>query len=569
MMKFLACCFLFLPALSLTALPSLTNKCGEKNISISLPTNSDIIAYDKECSTVFVGPPAKGTAQVVSATSSGNLSFCPAVKTLPNVAIKLMQSIEYWTTQFANATDEAIALENAINEKRSILIDFQEEQRTLEKQLAYREEQLTDFITKIKEARERLDECQLLNRINEACASLEKELFDSKWNYLDYKKMHINPLKEQIFEVEQKTRNLERKIKQITLNITDNNEIFEANKKRLNSLRNEAIEEYSIFGRLEGITAQIIFESKWGDQIEWAKRNNPHRELHIEALPVTRSRLFVDNANISSNSLNIPSTLLYAAVPGFAKSGTVKDVLPSGDMSVNNLEAEISPNGSLISGVSGKIILSLIGACPLTNNENIIQRNLNFKDLTTHITINTINEYPMLHGRRHTVTFRASKFAEEIEKRTEKGGFFQTSSINGIIKENFSDNDFKVEFEIDPGAPEYSQTEKALIKNEAKKEILDRVLKEIGVVHELSKQKPPVPASIKQSGAGMIYAEAPCFGWEYCYAAKFVIGALDSIFGEKEALNNFKVKNNHQVNYSYSDAKPSTYSFVTTFGATH
>jgi hypothetical protein len=556
-----------LPSTSSLALPALTNKCGEKRVNLSLPTEADIIAYDKECTTAFVGPPSKGTAQVISATSSGNLSFCPSVKTLPNVVNKLMQAMEYWTTQLIEATNEALALEKAHDEKRAILIDYQEQQSSLEKQLAARDEELANLMKEIKDARSRLSDCQEMNDNNEACTGQEKELLALKKNYFEFRDRYVSPIQEEIFEVEQKARTLDRKLKQISRNIAENNEIFEGHKNRLKTLRNEAIAEYSIFGSLEGITAQIVFESKWGEQIEWAKQNNRYRGLHIEALPITKSRIHVDAAIISSHNINMPSTLMYASIPGFVKSGITDDALPSGDNSIDNLDADISPNGSLISGVSGKIVLSLIGACPLTDDRNKLQRNIDFRDLSSHITVNTINEYPMLHARRHKVTFKTARFAEEIEKRTEKGGFFHTSSIKEIIKENFSDDDFKVEFEVDPTAEAYTQAEKTLIKDEAKKEIVDRVLKEIGVVHELSRQQPPVPARLKQSGAGLIYAEAPCFGWAYCYAAKFIIGTLDSIFGKKEALTTFKVRNQQQVTYSYSDAKPATYSFVTTFSA--
>jgi hypothetical protein len=84
----------------------------------------------------------------------------------------------------------------------------------------------------------------------------------------------------------------------------------------------------------------------------------------------------------------------------------------------------------------------------------------------------------------------------------------------------------------------------------------------------VSKLKPTrsmVPAKLPQSGAAMIYKEAECFGWVYCQVATFVIGVFDAIFGSKEAVTQFKARNNIVVNHTYTARKPATYGFVTTF----
>lgn len=171
----------------------------------------------------------------------------------------------------------------------------------------------------------------------------------------------------------------------------------------------------------------------------------------------------------------------------------------------------------------------------------------------------------MLNERRHNVFFRASRFAEEIQKRTEEGGFFHTSTTHEIINNRFSTDDFKVDFEVDNASDAYTEEEKAILTAEAKKEVLDRVLKEIGTPHKLKHSRAIVPARLRQSGAAMIYKEAECFGWAYCEVATFVIGVFDAIFGHKEAVTKFIERNNSVVMHNYSARKPATYSFATTF----
>jgi hypothetical protein len=562
---FLSVFFLLFSSFQLAALPSLTNKCGEKRVNLTLPSNSDIIAYDKECETVFIGPPSAGSAQVISAIPSSNLAFCTSVKTLPNVVNKLATSIEYWMIKLTEATNEALALEKSRDEKRAELVEYDQRLISLEEQVAALDAKLSLTLEEIIKTRKILDKCLAANEGNTAvCHEHEIEIKKLKLKYMDYDDI-LSPISDEVFSLKRKSRTLKHKLKQISNDINDNAEVFEGYKKRLRSLRNEAIEEYGNFGALEGITAQLLFESKWKEQIEYAKRNNRYSGLHITALPITKSMIHVDPVSITVQRLNMPSSLMYASVPGFTQSGTVGDTLPSGESRIDNLDSNISPINSLVSGVSGKVVLSLIGSCEFTDRNNRLKRDLNFNEISAHLSINTINEYPMLHERKHKVHFRAARFAEAIEKRTEKGGFFYTSSINEIIKDNFSDDDFSVKFETDSMTHEYSPREKELIKAEAKKEIIDRVLKEIGTVNQLAERRPRVPAHIRPSGADHIYGEVECLGWSYCYVAKFVIGVLDSIFGGKDAVAKFKANNIQQVTHTYSETEPATYAFITTF----
>jgi hypothetical protein len=550
--------------LSSWALPSLTNKCGEKGINIRLPLDSDIVVYDKECQTVFVGPPSAGTAEVVSAIPSANLSFCPSVKTLPNVVNKLMASIDHWMERITTSTNEVLALEKERDGKRATLIEYEEKNSALDTQLAKKQEELAEIAKELKEAKTQLNNCRALNDNASNCANLENEVLEIKRKYIDFRQKNIDSLEQEISEVNQKARILNRKLKQVMKNLEESVEIFETTKKRLNSLKNEALESYATFGALEGITAQILFESNWQEQIEYVKRNNRHSGLHVTALPLIKSTIEVDSANNALHSnINLPPSLLYANLPGFTESGALSS--PNGENKISTLEAEPGLYDSLLSGASGKVILSLIGSCAFTDDHNKIKRDLNFKDIASHITINTINEYPILVGRRHTVHFRAYRFAEEIEKRTEKGGFFRTESIHEIIKNNYSRDDFQIDFDSDPGANGYTDAEKATLTAEAKKEIIDRVLSEIGTVYELATKRPIEPAHIRRSGAGLIFDETPCLGWKFCYVGKFVIGVLDSIFGRKDAVTKFKANNYQRVSYLYSDSKPTTYNFTTTF----
>lgn len=552
-------------ALVISALPSLTNRCGEYGVNLRLPSDSDIIAYNKECDTVFIGPPSAGTAEVVSLIPSSNLRFCTSVKTLPNVANQISASIEYWTEKLAEIANDSFELQKEMNKKRSILIEYEENKRALEADLERHQGKMQEMVNKAKETKQKLNDCKDLSEENIVCADLESEYQGLKNEIIKFRENIISPLEEEISDVEQDARILKRKLAQITDDVYANTEIFEKYKQRLAVLRNEALEQYGIYGSLEGVTAQILFESNWQRQIENAKWLNRFTDMHIQALPITRSYLQVDAVMSNNNKLNMPSSLIYASLPGFTNSGTVSSTTPTGESRIDDLNNTGVNLNSYISGISGRIVLSLIGSCELTDERDHLKQNVNFNDLASYITINAIHEYPMLNERKHTVYFRASRFAEEIEKRTEEGGFFHTSSTHEIIKNNFSDDDFRVDFEVDAAADAYTAQEKAILTDEAKKEVLDRVLKEIGTVSKLKQTRAIVPARLPQSGAAMIYKEAECFGWAYCEVATFVIGVFDAIFGSKEAVTKFKTHNNTIVNHSYTDRKPATYGFVTTF----
>lgn len=549
--------------IQLHALPSLTNKCGEKGINLSIPNKSDIVAFDKECTTAYIGPPATGVASVAAFSPSANLSFCPSVKSLPNVVNRIVASYDFWLEELNRATLQANGMREQYNEQHNKLIELEEEKQNLEDELVIYETEFRELLMAIREAKDGINECYVL-RNSEDCLKLESNLLQLKQTYASYKPTHITPRQERLSHVTLEASVVRRKLDRLKVTIEEQTDNFETYRKRLRSLRNEAMESYAVFGNLEGMTAQILFESGWQNHIEAVKRANPRAPVHIAALPITRSTLLVDLISPKRHDITVPATLIYASIPGFAASGA-HGALPSGDVAINDLAASTQSNGAMTSGVSGRIVLSLVGSCPLTNENSVVKSDLSFDDLSAHVTINTINEYPMKHERRHRVTFRASRFAEEIEKRTEKGGFFHTDSVHDIERASLDEDDFHVEFEVEPGMPEYTEEEKAILKLEAKREILDRVLREIGVVHQLSAKKPAMPLDLRQSGAGTIYKEAQCFGWIYCSAATFVIGVLDSIFGRKDAVANFKAKNEQRVTHTYSDIKPATYSFTTTF----
>jgi hypothetical protein len=545
------------------AIPSLQNKCGEKGINISLPSDSDIIAFNKECDTAYIGPPASGEASVVSAVPSTNLSFCPGVKMLPEAIARLMLAIDFWMERLVSASNEYLLLEKQHDEERALLINWQEEQSAKEAKLGLLEQELSELVKEAKEAKNRLTDCQDLYS-PDACMILEQDFIEAKKSFIGFRNKYVYPLIEEISKIDQRAKTLDRKLHQLAKNIEANIEVFDGYKRRLSALRNEAVEDYSIFGAIEGMTVQILFESKWARQLENVRRQNESVPIHIESLPITKSMAYVDTT-IVNGSLNLPSSLMYANVPGFIKTGSIESVLPTGETTIDNLDVDVTPVDSFLSGASGKIVLSLIGSCALTDARNRIKRDLNFHDMTSFISINSFHEFPILYGRRYKVHFRLSKFAEEIEKRTEKGGFFETTSVNEIANTIFDQEDFDIDFQTDLEGYEFTPEEKRAITIDVKKDIIDRVLKEIAILHQVTKDKRKLSARPKKSGAEFINDELECFGYSYCYAAKFIVGVFDSILGVKDAVAKFKANNNRRLSYTYSDAKPVTRTFTTTF----
>lgn len=554
---------LWLFSLNILAIPSLENECGNKGVNLALVSDTDIVAFNKECNTAYVGPPAAGNASVVSAVPSTNLAFCSGVKMLPDAISRLMLAIDFWMQRLVFASNQYLALEKEYDEERIDLINLQEQQIAKESKLELLEQELSELIREAKETKSRLIDCQDLNS-PESCQIIDDEFKKAKESFIQFRNNHINPLKEDIAEIDQKAKTLDRKLKQLAKNIEENIEIFDGYKRRLTALRNEAVEDYSIFGALEGMTVQILFESKWATHLENIRRRNETLPLHIEPLPLTKSMAYVDTV-ILNGSLNVPSSLIYANVPGFVRTGSAKSVLPTGDNTIDSLDVETTPVDAFLSGASGKIVLSLIGSCVFTDAANRIRRDLNFHDMAGFITINSFHEYPILYGRRYKVHFRLAKFAEEIEQRTEKGGFFETSSVNEIANTIFDEEDFAIDFETDLDGYEFTDEEKRAITFDVKREIVDRVLKEIAILHQVTKDIRRLSARPKKSGADFINDELECFGYSYCYAAKFIVGVFDSILGVKDAVAKFKAKNNRRVTYTYSDAKPVTRTFTTTF----
>lgn len=99
---YLLCLFCF----PLAAIPSLTNRCGQKNVQINYPENVSTILFNKDCDTAFVAPPSEGTVSVDSAMSSTNLLFCNTVNALPKMVEAAVQGMRYWVNRIEQLSKE-------------------------------------------------------------------------------------------------------------------------------------------------------------------------------------------------------------------------------------------------------------------------------------------------------------------------------------------------------------------------------------------------------------------------------------------------------------------------------
>lgn len=302
--------------------------------------------------------------------------------------------------------------------------------------------------------------------------------------------------------------------------------------------RQLVLEEYADLSKTLGASVELTFSSEIEKNVQDFRDLNPNSNLEFVAVTITEAKVFFNG---------------------------IDQVDPSAQISFNKvIPLDLSSNiGS--GSFSGKLDLSLFGACPLIDPFiRSIPEKLRSKQLRGIITPNLVYKFQTNGTYKYTATYNLSTLAKNIKEVSTKGGLFKTSTTSSLLQTAESQGWFKLEMDCDDQRIcEVVKEETAL---QIKNRLIERVLSNISLTtmgSVLSSADAPAPG---ENGASVAAKELRKCGHKYCQVAAVVLDVGSAIFGGSSKTDSFINQNNHSEKEEVIIRKPVEITGVMGFG---
>ncbi len=553
------------------SVPVLDPQCNGAPKGLKGPSRGTGVFFDASCETAYVLPPAFGKAELVAMTRSSNLTFCPAVNNAGTTSSNTVESAKIISQQIKDMlasydplnkelialrqqTSDALAIKDA-----KVALATEAKKRADNAELA------------MKTTTEAWKTCRVLATNPDAdCAQEAAAKDEAKTSFRDaYGKYSIANETAQSATLDYDTAE-GRLIEQQT-RYTDAIKPLTDLEGSLIRLSSSVLTLYREYARLEGTTGQILYTTQWQDLVNEYKRLNPALNLTFRQMPITDGDLTVSSRTpTGSDDLTVPA-LLAAAIPGVKPMGathfpTGERLAATGSGAAEGPGEMGAPFIGFSNGVSGQIVLSLNGACPYFDSPTGAPSNIDAQNLTAHLVVNMQYAFDVQAKRSYTSHYNLSSMTSIFERHVEEGGLFDTSVINEKFVNSSSSDWFGIDFNETGAGFGYTDEQKRQITAEEKIDLMSRGIRQMAVLANLGGAPLPMPG-VKQSGVGAAgeALESSCGFNIFCVGGGAIFGVLDSIFGDKEAVSNFKMNNNVWVSNQVKDTKMLRYWNALTF----
>lgn len=398
---------------------------------------------------------------------------------------------------------------------------------------------------------------------NEESCNAEHQILSKLLNEIEYLNLDSSRLRKQINSMRNDADSIRNLKEELESRIDSVSEDLSRFKSLLQTMERDAFEGYQRYGQIYGASIGITFNSNWGQMLRQIEDLNRNSRITFTQLPISRSILNISATKSNPLNANLP-VLSNASVPGFSIVDLTKgNGMPAKVLGIENNDT-INPT-PWVNAAAGNIDLTLLGACDLIEEDNALSMVKVDKAIGALIKINAIHTYPVTLQRSYEILFNSKRILEEMEKVTENNGFLSSEKIHEVVKNNVTQDMFDVHFYNDDVSNGFSADEQAAIKLDAKYEIVDKILAEIGAIAHMPSELPPVPRLDHSRGVRLIIAANTCYGYALCYVPGFVIGVVDAIWGDTEATAKFKRINNVNIRHRYSNESAAYHAISTTY----
>ncbi|BBH53811.1 hypothetical protein JCM31447_22610 [Fluviispira sanaruensis] len=305
------------------------------------------------------------------------------------------------------------------------------------------------------------------------------------------------------------------------------------------NITNSALNSYQRYALLEGISANLLFNSDTSNLVQ--KYQEKNKNINITWQPMLiKNALF--NAYLKETDSMPDSTfsvLMDAYIPGVSYQ-TLKNLDPK--IPLPSLNEKESKQDEFFGSTSGRVKLNLLGGCTYYDNVNQPVKANDINNISANIALNVNYTYQVKGRRSFTAKYHLYNLYTRIESKSTSRGWFSTSSAHSIVEEKDSGDWFEIKFNGDNGEFQYTPREQSEITAEQKKLLLDRVLILAGKQNAGSTP----PSIIQPPISGILYAadRIERCNYYYCQVGSFFIGTIGSIFGGSNASSYFKTQAN-------------------------
>lgn len=494
--------------------------------------------YSEDCSVGYVLPPSKGTATVTAYSDINmNMGFCPSLDTAQTQVNTLSVRITDLQNQEADLlaqigasqlNDLALLLGEAkANADAAAAILAQENitkaQLFADYQLAASDAGLCML--------QPLADCTALIAARDAARTAYVDHYTNVWRPAFLADIQAK----QALAIAQSNWDVENNRVQA---IRDR---YNALELAIIGLQSQAMDIYKTFGGLSGASAQIDYDTHWGELVAayQAKYSGLGAGMNWVPMPMDRAALNATlNKTVASNSVvsDIPF-FLTARVPGYLDFGIGN--LPTGADPLAPPSTTFDPSKVFPSSFPLGVNISLIGACP---NRNAVDKGAALQASMTPV---LTGEFELMTHVAYQASFNLAKFYQRIEKVGKRNKWFSSKTFHDLVIHDSVDEQWTWNYQGDVDLGD-------ALREDVRARLYAHVMDNIGT-RVVDTSAPGVSTPGSNTGTIGNQLRATCVkGGGYLCIAGWIVGGLDSLFGSGSASSYFLATNDTMASENVS-----------------
>lgn len=294
----------------------------------------------------------------------------------------------------------------------------------------------------------------------------------------------------------------------------------------------------------EGPKVRITVAADHNLLVEEYQRLNP--AIEMRPMPIAKSVLtFV--GKVTSNVGKAPAAL-YMDMSGVKVPASHFSGLEPGDEEGKKSEPSVT---LFSSGVSGQLVLSLVGACPFYDmRSGSFPERIETRQLMSYIAPSVDYIYNVQVNRRYVAKYNLAELLKRIQKQSTRGGFFTSSTLHSLVIDNSSKGWFTFESKSEDSRHEWDEQ----LAQTLKAQIIARLLARLGAKPIGNPEVPGIIAPGK-TGADVASRTLKWCPHIYCQAGGYILEGLSATIGGSKAVSEFIQTNNHWEGEEVSETK--------------
>lgn len=493
--------------LTVKAAPTLYPTDAGRLNSLANNTNSNLVADSVDPNIVWVMPPMSATASVGGFHSPEmNLGFCQSLAT----TAKSVNENQLRRQRLEADIEKA---QGTLDQMEAKLVDLRLEAAKYAE--SKNMQRYDDLYTRIKEIdarmrslqekkRDCVQECEQINQ-DHAESLAEKRVLEKEYNELGKQFARDARVYNQMaLKIEAQEANIDRffdKFQRVRTQISQADASFMA--------------VYREMGALSGGRAHLDYNSGWEENIAALRKSNPNYAFK----PIDTA-----DAKVRSSVLSVKGGQGATAILAYEFGSE----LVNGELNIGSYQPRLS----------GNIVLSLVGACPVVYPKMFDLGDFAGTDKMKYGLTITYN-FPSVFHTKVKFAYNLYKMYERIQESGSSGGFFSSRSWSKVLESEIFRDSFTMDWvETDPNNT-MTFEQRTEIAAQVKLELIRRLatMTNPQAMAQLALELPNPPtrgAVVVADGLAKSCAHI------YCQAGALALRALDAIFGSSSSMSLYR-----------------------------